>query len=227
MGIPTLFIIIGIIIIMWLFLKKKDKKLRKRLNLGREIKKDFNNMYSNFGSKIKKKLRSGFIEIGYSIGQFPILWDKYTTERLNPRINKKLKMAILGKTKEGEHIEEMLCIKYTKKPLAKAKALFGVFGHYMIVPYDKIVLESKEITISPTLQGFDFFDIMLFSKVGKHYVENIAFKLSRQEELTELADFVPKQNYLEMTTASQTVKAREQAQIEKEKYKGQIENVGG
>lgn len=84
---------------------------------------------------------------------------------------------------------------------------------------------NKTISIPASLQGQEFLGIMIYTKTARDYVENIAFKLNRQEELTEIADFIPKQNYLEVTTATSVAKAREKAQIEKEKYRGQIEGA--
>lgn len=225
LGIPVVILFAVMIFAFWFLLKYRKAEGRKRLNLIKEVGNDFNLMYRTFGERLGKKLYAGFVEVGYAIGSYPIYWDKFTSARANVKSSKQLKNFVASQSKEGKNIEEMTCFKMAHKGLlSKALAALGFKTYFMIVPTKNIDM-NKTISIPASLQGQEFLGIMIYTKTARDYVENIAFKLNRQEELTEIADFIPKQNYLEVTTATSVAKAREKAQIEKEKYRGQIEGA--
>ena len=75
-GIPVIVIIGVFIVAIILILKYKPSQARKRLNLAKEVRKDFDEMYRMFGELTGKKLNAGFIRVGWAIGQFPLFWDK-------------------------------------------------------------------------------------------------------------------------------------------------------
>lgn len=221
-GIPVIAIIAGLLILLFLVWKFKPKEGRKRLNLAKEVRKDFDEMYRMFGEATNKKLNAGFIRVGYALGQFPLYWDKNLPSKKNLRASQQLKNAV----KKAPEIEELTAFRMCKNNLLdRGLAKLGFKITYILIPSDKIDLGEKEISFPSSLQPQEFLGVYITSKTSRDYVENIAFKLNREEELTEIADFIPKQNYLEVSTATDVAKARERAKIEKEKYKGQIEGA--
>lgn len=226
LGIPVIFIIGALFFVIWFVWNYKPKTGRKRLNLSKQVRSDFDMMYKTFGEPVGKKLNAGFIRVGYAIGQFPIYWDKYSSVRNNLKANKQLKSVVAKDTKEGKHIDEMTCFKICKNNVfSRGLALLGFKTNYMIIPTKYLDIGTKDISFPASLQVQEFLGILFSTKTSRDYVENIAFKLNRQEELTEIADFIPKQNYLEVSTATSVAKARERAKIESDKYKGQIEGA--
>lgn len=238
LGVPTIFIlaVIGIVFFLIYKMKGSGKPKFKRMSLTKEIKLEFDRLYNQYNEKINKPMRAGgFMRVGYAIGFFPLFWDKRIEFKKNMEANKLYKKYLKKHpelfNKDGklrQDVEEMVCIKTCGKNkisqfLAKT---FGFKTSYRIVPSDKYTVNEKELQIDMFMNPSYFFGVTVYSKTGKDYIENIAYKLNRQNELDEFVNQIPKQNYLEVSTASSVAKARESAQIEKEKYKGQIENVG-
>lgn len=227
LGVPTIFLIGAIIVIFFLLYTMKGKpKAFKRIPLAREIRNDFDLRYKLSGVPIRKRLKAegGFVTIGYAIGYFTYKWDKNIPLRARLQYLERIKKAVKQKAEEQD-IEEVIVVKMCKNnPISKALALIGMY-HYMIIPRTKYRINEKELIIRSGANLDQFFGIEICSQSGKEIIENIAFKLNRANELDEFVNQIPKQNYLELSTAQFTAKARETAAIEKEKYKGQIENA--
>lgn len=229
-GIPVIIIFAVFIFIIWFVWQYKPKSGHKRLDLEKEIRKDFDSLHGIFYSPVKKNIVYGFQKIGYAFSYFPMFWDKTTDWKTQlkgmarGRERSQLKMRILKESKNNENIVEMSIFKCCKPNIiSKGLGLLGLGYFYMVVPSDNVSLVGKDISVSMGVAKDHFLGITYLSKAGRGYIENIAYKISRKEELTELADFIPKMDYLEKTTAEAVVKAREKAKIEKDKYKGQIE----
>lgn len=237
-GIPVIFII-GIMVVLFVIILKTrgKKKDRPRLNLTKATKEYFDNLYNIFYEKDKKKILQGFNSIGFALGHFTMYWDSTTnlkaelakikTEGGSGKLKNKLKAAIDAESEDNKNIKELIVIRYCERGiLSKAMAKIFKKYKYMLVPADKIEMDDKIIKLDRLISKDEFNGTVYFSAAGKESIENIAYKISREEELCEIADYIPKQNYLEKETASKTIRAREDAEIEKEKYKGQITAAG-
>lgn len=232
LGVPVVFILAFLVLIIWFVWNYKPRRGRKRLNLEKEIRKDMDSLYKVFYSPVNKNMSYGFQRIGYVLGEFPMFWDITTDWRTqlkrlkHSREKNMIKMKIAKAEKEKKNIIELTILKYTKPDLLnKGLGKLGLRYNYMVVPTEAIDSNAKELNLKTTLAKDYYLGVTYLSKASRGFIENIAYKLSRKEELTEFADYIPKQNYLEMETAKKTAKMREQARIESEKYKGQIEGA--
>lgn len=229
----TLLIIGGVgifIAIILIALLKKRKPEHKRIDLSKVVKKDFDGLYNVFYEKVNKRMMQGFNKVGYCIGMFEMLWDSTTDLQTQIKAMAKgkkrnyLKNMLEEERKDNKNIKKLLVIRYTgRKATQILLGKLNIKYSYMLVPEEYVKYHSKELEIKGAVSKDEYLGIIYFSKSGRDIIENIAYKVSRSEELTELADYVPKQNYLEKTTAESVAKAREKANIEKEKYKGQVE----
>lgn len=227
LGVPTIFIIGALIffIIIVLRLKPKQKEF-KRISLEKEIRKDMDMNYARSGIKINKPIRiGGFVNAGYAVGFYNDTWDLNAPLRARLQWKEKVKAQVQAKA-EPKMIEMVVFKCCFNDPVRKVMGImFGFKTYYMTLPSQYYKVNAKEIILHPGLNKTDFFNVVVCTKSAREYVENIAFKVNRKNELDEFANTVPKQNYLELSTASMAAKAREKANIEKEKYKGQIESA--
>lgn len=220
LGVPTIFIIaILAIVILFVWKAKPREQKAPHVDLKKEVKKD---LESYELTPLKKPLRAGFQNIGYAIGYANLFYDKTLPLAANIKRNKQAKEA----TNTTKDVETHYLIKYCKNNfIAKSMAKLGLAGKFMILPTEAVSNLFNEVNIEPYSQPTYFLDIAVYGRNAKNFIENIAFKLNRQAELEELAGWIPKMNYLETNIAGAVAKAREKAQIEKEKYKGQIESA--
>lgn len=222
LGVPTIFIIgllIFFIIIIWRMKPKESKA--PHIDLKKEVKKDLDSYNL---TTLNKPLKAGFQVVGYGLGFHTLFWNK--AEPLNKNLKLKQEKQAYDKEAKPEDIIQMTLIKYVKNNIiSKALGKIGLIGKYIIMPTEEIKNETNEINLNPLTQPTYFLDIAIYGKHARKFIENIAFKLTRELELGEMVSFVPKMNYLETNIAGAVAKAREKAQIEKEKYKGQIESA--
>lgn len=233
LGMPVIGIIVFfVVVIIILILKFKKKGAgRKRLELAKEVKAYFDSMYDTFHEDLKKSIMQGFNKIGNCVGHFSVYWDSTTDLKTalknvkdKPKIRAKLLHEIQQAEKDNKNWKELIVVKYCGRHwYNKATAKVLKRYHYMLVPAEQIDLEGKEVKIDRLISRDDYLGVIYFSYAGKQAIENIAFKINRQEELTEIADYYPKQNYLEVDTAKTVALKREQAEIEKKKYEGQVD----
>jgi hypothetical protein len=107
--------------------------------------------------------------------------------------------------------------------MSQVLAYFNFGLRYYLVDKDFVTQSAGEVIINPTAEHTNFLGVIIFSSKAREIVENIAFKINRENELEALINFLPKMEYLETSIAGQVAKLREKAEIEANKYKSQTE----
>lgn len=234
MGNIWFFVLLGIIIFVAVyFIRRRKEDKFKRLSVAKEIKKELDFLYKIFYNPANKELSSGLVRKAFVLGYLDVYWDKNTSLINNLKANNQLKKYVKShpeiKQKDGtfkKDYEEMYLFKTCGlSAFSKIKARFGLGTTYIIIP-KRLVKENKdEININPMVQPSTFYKIVIYEKSARDWLENNAYKMTRQEELEELVNYVPKSAYLETSNAGIVSRLREKAEIEKEKYRGQVESA--
>lgn len=197
--------------------KTKEPKFEKK-EIKKEFKKENNELFSSLSIKANKTLRLGYNTIGFVM--------EYVTFKEKPRlalIKGKLKLVedktaikkdILGLKVRNNNILWWLLSK------------LGIGIKYYFIDKDLTTDSDNEIIINQNAEFTIFNGVTIFSNQAREVVENIAFKINREAELEELINYIPKMNYLETTTSQIVARLREKAEIEKEKYRGQVDSAG-
>jgi len=232
-GIPAwVFVIIFILILIWI-LRPKDKPFQRK-DTVKEIKKEFDNLFKAYSTPINKRLDVGSTKNRYIFKSIPIFWDKNISILKNLQTDRQLRRFLKANPvkKDGvtgglvKEYEELICYKVSGHGIflrALGSVNFGI--SYILIPRE-LVNESKDVVvIDPTANPSYFFGTTIYNQSGREFLENLVYKFNRKNELDEFANQIPKQNYLEVNTASIVARAREKAKIEKEKYRGQIEGA--
>lgn len=239
-------IVIIVIVLIIKLIKGKDKGFKKR-DLKKEVKSKFKLLFKTFGMDRKittnDQLRIGFNLVGRIKRACNYYWVEYSeiAEKGRGKDTKKLKLS----AKEMLIIEEMTSGKKEKKKRRYNRKLheFYTFEVYKDNLFGKIryllnwnpeffLINSRFVEINANVfqvdalaQYSNFLNVWIFSELGREIVENIAYKISRETELEEMINFMPKQTYVETATAQVVARAREKAKIEKEKYSSQRDDL--
>ena len=243
---------IGIIIYLLVTRKPRPSEY-KPIDMKKEIKKSVKDNYNKFGIGINKTLYRDIIKVGYCFGYMPMMWNKKIKIKDNltianikevsdalvqirdeqPEIQEVMSESEIIKanpfSKKKEHIVseivEMYVFKFCNDNIISISLarILGIGLNFMIVEKDYTTVTDDSIIIKVTAQPTKFYGIYIFSKTARHYIENISFRTNRENELQEIANTVPRAVFFDTQLAKWVARARENAQIEKEKYKGQIE----
>lgn len=233
-------IIIGAVIgLVYLIITRRPRdKEYKPLDLKKAIKQDMKNLYSKFGEGIGKPIYKDIILVGYIIGFMPLVWNRKIPikDNLNIQNIKEVKEAMiqiknepmLNPSKKQKYIEEIVDMKILKvcknNILSKGIAKISGFGvKYIIIESTQLKTYEDRMIINTSSQPTIFYDIFIFSKSSREFIENISFKINRENELQEIANIVPRTVFWDTTLAKWVARAREQADIEREKFRGQKE----
>jgi len=236
-----------VVVVIWLFLTRKKEDKFKRKSTVKDIKSEFKLLFKMFGKPLNKRIDSGMTTWRHGISYIPFYWDRNLPLKANLNTNRQMtnflrkypeKEKVLSTYQRGkktikvkglkEDIVEMYIIKVSDyKLIGKSLGKLGVGLNYIAVSKDIIAKSKDVIQIQTNLLPMVEFGVIFFEQSARDFVENIVYKLNREEELDEFRNQIPKQNYLEVSTAGLVARAREKATIEKDKYKGQIESAEG
>jgi len=228
LGIDVLPLIIGIsfvIIVIWLiFTRKIKKKEFKPLDLKKQVKEDLNEEYKYFSLPINKFIYSGLSKIGFAIGYMPMMWNKKLKKF------KGIKNLRGKKQKEIDNPIEVYAIKVCsknriKKEFAKRLGRIGRGTRYFIIDKSMINITDEGIFFDANIQRRNFFGQFIFSTSAKNIVEDISFRINRQNELQEIANITPRVVFFDTELSKRLAIERERAEIEKEKFRGQKESA--
>ena len=239
-------IVIFIIVFIIKLLKGKDKGFRKR-DLKKEVKANMNKLFKTFGMDRKlstnDQLRIGFNLVGRIKRACNYYWVDYQeiAEKGKGKDKKELKLS----AKEMLVIEAIVSGKKTKRKKKYRRTLyeFYTFEVYKDNLFGKIryllnwnpeffLIKSEFVDVTGNIfhadslvQYSNFLNVWVFSKMGRDVIEDIAYKISREIELEEMINFMPKQTYVETSTAQMVAKSREKAKIERDKYSSQRDDL--
>lgn len=217
--------------------KNKSPKEYKEIDLKKEVKstiKDYLDIYSEkYPLTWGYDLRIGYNKIGLikRISSAYSIFEKYDFTKKKVQDIKKVVVVTkeqLEKEKQQKVPKEqkkVLIFETYKDSLGgKIKFLLGFKPEYFIIDEDIITKEGVTYSINPTSSFGKFLTINIFSKQTRDYIEDISFKITREEELKQLVNFTPRMVYLEGESAKYRQKGQVLADLEKAK-KNQAEGL--
>jgi len=239
LGIPVIFIFIGLGLLMFFLWKRKGKEdTFKRLNTTKEIKKDIdaliglNNYPANFW------LKTGTTNVGYVLKSVRINWSKEKSLKKNLKDNKekteleKIKAIITDKPKKSKEPKKAFIFKIASTNLVRRKLqkLLDKMGislglKYCIVDDSLLTFSDYNAVINPYCVPIRYFGMWCYSNDGMNFVETIAIKLKHQLTIDELVNTVPKQTYLEIKQAKDMEQLNALTKIKKDKEKRMLEDI--
>jgi len=245
--IPNAIWLLLVVAVLWLILTRKKEEKFKRKSTIKDMKNELKLIFKLFGKPLNKRIDSGMTTWRHGISYIPFYWDQNKPLSANIKTSRQMtnflrknpdKAKVISTYKrDGKEIKvkgikpdivEMYIIKVCDyKFIGKTLSKLGVGINYLVVSKNILEKSKDVIQIQPNLLPNVEFNIIFFENSARQFVENVVYKLNREEELDEFRNQIPKQNYLEVSTAGLVARAREKATIEKAKYKGQIEGAEG
>ena len=235
LGMPNWILVGGIIFVFYVIYSMKPKEQQfKRMDTAKEIKQDLDFLFKTFSTPLDKRLDSGITKVRHAFSYIPIYWDDNFSLKENLQDERQLRRFLKQNPKLNEKgklkqdFDDMYVLKVCGHTLPnRLLGKIGVGVSYMIIPKGMLDMSKDVLVLDTKSVPSTMFGVTIFSKSGREFIENVVYKLNRQNELDEFVNQIPKQNYLEVSTASAVAKARERANIEREKYKGQLESAEG
>lgn len=234
MGIPSIIFLVLFLVVIFLILKKLKPKGKeyKHIVFYKEVKKYLESLFRLQESKLGfgLPLMSGFNNLGFILKVISISYDN--TLNLKDNLAKEKNKA---KYKELEVLLEKVdqersyvyCFKLCHKGILK-QFLANAFSFnvkYLLADKEIVNILPMEIQINPIVTPKVFADIYFYSKASKEIIEDIAFKSSREQELQEIVNFIPKQTFLEVQQSKDIQQLKEISDIKKKQRKEMIEEL--
>jgi len=226
-GIPII-IIAGVIAFLFYFLYKPKKEDQyRKISLSKEVKREIKQIFDiseeNLG--YGKSLTIGPTKIGYIYKMINFNWSDI--HKGNPTSEQEVKADELQKLKPENIQKQFYGFKVGKKGLVN-KVMVNLFGKgtkYYFVDKELVTLNPLEVVINPYSQYVNFIDIIVFSEAGKGIISDIAFKLTLEQTLEDLLNYLPKMSYLELKQSKFAGKLDKLTEVESEKYKKRLETL--
>jgi hypothetical protein len=219
LGLPLIaWVGLGVLIFIIFELKSKlDKKEKEFVKIPIEQRtiEDIKQRAGMFGYNTNYYLRVGFRYIGRikNIAEF-----KSTIEYIEfGQTKRKVKDAI------DKNFYLLKILDFGFIPLFKAIFL----GKYIwfIIDTELIEFKTREAEVNPNHQAEYYNGVWIFSNEGKEVLHKIVFKSTLKEMAEGQINFLPKLEFIETKLSNIIARKREDALIEKEKYKGQTESA--
>ncbi len=241
-GVPNWWIVIGFILLIILVFKsfKPKREEYKKINLSKEINKNFKNYFNSYSEtatlKDNYKLMIGYKDIGIikKISEINFALVDYKGQKL-PKI-KKPEQVVAEEIKAGRDKPKKKKYKIKKQPkdfygfevyskniIGKLFFILGLKPQYYIIDKDLINLQNNIYNVNSHAQFSNFLGVNIFSQSSKEYITDIVHGITRQKELEELVNFTPKMVFLELKASKFAQRGREISAIEKRKYKDRQE----
>lgn len=147
----------------------------------------------------------------------------------NPYVEAELEQDIIKGKRKGKTIVlpvNMKCLRVCKNnSISKIFSSIGLGVKYMIVDDAMLTISDHGYVLNPMVQPSMFYNIMFFSTTARIFIEDIGFRINRQNEIQELANIIPREMFFSNELAKKVASWREQADIEREKFRGQKEGA--
>lgn len=237
-GIPV-WLIVGVVILGYSYLKSRlPKKTEfKRMDLKKEIRKDIEEQLKYFSINPPTKqtlLRIGYIPIGIVSSVSFVKWDtilnkpKVKKLKTEKEILKDLKGQVIKKKEVAPEIvlKDYLLFKTFKNNLfGKISRVLNFKPLYTMVDDDFVKKEGEDFIIDSSAQFSNYLGIFIYSKSSKSVVSDIAYKISREQELEELVNFTPKMTFLEFERAKSSASVNELSDLSSKRKKEWVEDM--
>lgn len=237
------------LILLSQFLKRYNKPFLTK-DLKKELRKDLNNIFNNFSQKLPAikgcQLWKGTQTIG--IVKRAVLMPKTIVEMVKEEKEKGVRFKERGKNQKITIDEIVEKIKGGFKQQAKLKkkatkqrfygfvvfpkTLFGrirfIFnfkGSFHLIDEQFVKVSGNYFIIENDVDFDTFLDVFIYSERGKTILTELTYKLTREIELQEILNFLPKQTYLETSIAGMVARYRELTELEKSKRSNEMEDL--
>ena len=221
----------AVIVIVFLVASKKSKqKEYKAIDLRKQIKLELTQLYNTFGEPVNKSLFKNGVEIGKVLGFMPLIWNEEISIKDNIQMNSKSEvkdvvMQVKGyDNKDEEKIKiavTMKCCKVSSRN--KLKKALGLGTRFHIIKDKLLTYDGVGWIISASSQPAIFYDIIFYNVPARVFVEDVGFRINRENELNEIANSVPRVVFWDNEFAKRAMAMREDAEIQKARFKGQKE----
>ncbi len=105
--------------------------------------------------------------------------------------------------------------------------LLNVKASYLSIPEDAITQNIKEINIDSDYRYDNQSGVMVFGKKGQAEVDEVAYKLTHQQTLNEMVNWLPLQSYLSVQHTQSSETLDHIAEIAKENKEDAIHKMTG
>lgn len=212
LGVPTLYIVIGLVGVIFLLIiyyKKKQPPKFKKLSAKEEIHQKYKELFKSMGSQ--------------KIGKI-LIWGMEKKGRIGKSIIKNWKELAENKESQEVYVFEVYNLQ---KAIGYIKYLLNFRPTYFIVPKDAITENFKEIIIDTTYKYDNIFGVIAFSKSGKQVVDDESYKVAHEQAINEMINWLPLQSYLSVQHAQSSEGLDHLAEIEKNKRDESISEMTG
>lgn len=228
-------IVVGVVgFIIWLFTSKEKEAKFKPVDLKKEIRKDFDNLFSLSGQNIGfgKNLYIGSVFVGFVLKQIHLNYYKTlaNTVKINvlkKKINNKEAEEIIDKNNADLKPTKFLAYRTCGKSfIARLLAnLLGVGVKIFLV--DKSLIKETETAyiINPYSQPERFLGVHIYSRIGYNVIENMSYKIQAEQKLDAMVNFIPRLTWLEVEQAKGKAKLDAMEEIFAKKRKEQLEQI--
>jgi hypothetical protein len=212
----------GLFLLIQAAMKNKAPQFKRR-NLPKEIKEDNDLKQKLIGHYAGHILKLGNETLGHVLS--------FDTTKEKPVIVKvKGKLFVqepipkdIGDEKRIVKVFTFKVCKNNRLSILIAK-IFNIGTWYIMADELGLRFQFDEIVINPNVDHDIQSGVLYFGGRAKEVIENIGYKMNRENETEEFLNYIPKMNFLETNLSGIVAKKREEAAIEKEKFKGQSES---
>ncbi len=225
LGIP-IWLILGIIIfVITEFYKPKKEEKYREISLTKEVRREMNELFKvaqeNLGHD--KILSIGPIKVGNIVKMINYNFKKEKPLKKRGRKPKEDK----DKPKLKERDGKFYGFKVIKNDfISKVKARILDTGHkFYIVEQSLCQTGPFQVTINPYSQYTNFVDVMIFSEAGKEIIKDIAYKLTLENTLESMVNYVPKLSFLELAQSKFAGKMDKMNEMQRKQYDQRLEKM--
>ncbi len=238
-GFPVWLAVGLIVYVISEFYKPPKEEQYRKISLVKEVRRELNELFKTSEETIgqDKTLSIGPVRVGSIL--------KMINLNKGNKIFTKLKKKKKKEPKEKEE-KETKEIKKEEKPKKKPKEQPNFYG-FKVVKNDivsklmaqilnkgyKVYLVEQslcsigpmDIVITPYSQYDNFIDVMIFSEAGKEIIMDIAYKLTLENTLEEMVNYVPKMSFLDSQQSKFAGRVDKMSDLEKQKYKDRLKSI--
>jgi hypothetical protein len=222
--VPIILVII-VLYLIFLFIKSMANRTPqfKRRNLPEELKEDNDLKMKLIGRYSGYTLKLGNEPLGYVLS-FDTTKEKPVIVKIKDKlyVQQPIQHEIDGEKRTVKIFTFKVC-KNNRLSILIAK-IFNKGTWYIMADELGLRFQFDEIVINPNVDHDIQSGVIYFGGRAKEVIENSGYKMNRENETEEFLNYIPKMNFLETNLSGIVAKKREEAAIEKEKFKGQSES---
>jgi hypothetical protein len=222
-GIPFFWFIAIFVGIIFLIMKFKGKpKEFKKLTIEEEQRNKWRYRFDVLGTEeVRKSIKWGYEDKGLIGRSLTRYWRELPESKLKEKFIDKETNLLEAKIITFEVYRSRI------KSLSYIKRFFKLNPFYYVVNDSFLIENDKEIIISPTVSGDKLSCFIVFSRQARGLITDDTFRLTKEQELTELINWLPLQSYLSVQHAQSSEGLDHLAEIEKSKREETVKEMTG